>query len=173
MVDDICESNNIPEDKINIWKTDVQAFVDKQRYKLSDYLFETVKQTDQALLMISSGALSLSTLLAKWMIGDNPKYISLLSASWSLFALTIVLALLSLFASKKTIHERLEELEIYYNVTMQGFDNASDEPEPNITLRKSRTWARITSVLNGIAAISFCTAWIALAWFAFVNINRG
>ena len=115
---------------------------------------------DKAILSLSSALLGLSLGAMKNVVDlKQAKFLPLLFTSWWLFALAIILTLVSFIASQRAITRQLVLAEVYY---LHGDDSAVDAPN---------LWAKATGWLNGFSAFTFIFAVISTILFITPNIG--
>lgn len=115
---------------------------------------------DKAILSLSSGLLGLSLGAIKSVVDlEVAKYLPLLFISWGMFALAIILTLVSFLVSQRAIARQLVLAEAYY---LNGDDAA---------IEARNVWAGATEWLNGISALVFIVAVISTILFIAPNIG--
>lgn len=117
------------------------------------------QQFDKAILTLSGGGLGLSISFIHQVIQlENAFYKWLLILSWILFALSVMLTLISFITSQFAFDHQLKLAEKYY------VDN--DE----CALKEFNKPARATTIINITSAVSFLIAVISLVLFVSFNI---
>ena len=109
---------------------------------------------DKYLISLSSGALGLSIIFVNNIIKDNSIYCkSLLTISWILFSITILLVLISFFSSIHSFSKAISQTD----------SNSIHNEEPG------GTWNIFTKILNVINIIFFILGLIFLLTFVSIN----
>lgn len=109
---------------------------------------------DKYLISLSSGSLGLSIIFVNNIIKDNPIYCkSLLTISWVLFPITILLVLISFLSSIYSFSKAISQTD----------SNKIQNEEPG------GTWNLITKILNIIGVIFFLFGLILLLIFVSLN----
>lgn len=115
---------------------------------------------DKAILSLSSGLLGLSLGAIKSVVDlEVAKYLPLLFISWGMFALAIILTLVSFLVSQRAIARQLVLAEAYY---LNGDDAA---------IEARNVWAGATEWLNAFSALAFTVAVISTILFIIPNIG--
>ena len=133
------------------------------RNRLTEADFQVTKQTDQAILTISAGALTLSVTFIKLVI-DNPVAKGAIILAWSLFGASILFTLISLFTSRKSLKREIMKIDVQLKEKSGELKRQSQE------FLKDRTWQNITSFCNIASGSTFITAWFSLIFFMVNNL---
>lgn len=135
-----------------------RAYLD-HRKALIDLGNESLRTFDRAILVLSSGALGLSVVFLKDIVGLGPvEGTGYLFASWGLFMIAIIVNILSYLASWKdaqTERVKVDECATKGTLYLPG----------NNPYRLMTVWA------NSVALVCFVGAVTCLASFAFRNVG--
>jgi hypothetical protein len=120
-----------------------------------EYYYQTTKQLDQALLIVSTGALSINMGFVGEYDLDTSLVWALLTA-WSLLVVTIISTVISMYGSIKASMITINMIDdAIRNVTENG---------NNLDNSKS-SWKTTVKICNMVSAISFCISWPFLGIF--------
>lgn len=120
------------------------------------------ENADRAILSVSTAALGFSLAFLKDIVSLQEAIFPYLPyLSWALFALSIVVTLLSFFTSQKAIDEQLELAHKYY----------IDRDEAAAMLRPK--YAGVTDTLNKSGAILLVVGLLATCMFVGINLWKG
>jgi hypothetical protein len=112
---------------------------------------------DRTILTLSGGALALSITFVN-QIAPQPISVWILLVAWSLFALSLLLTLLSFWFSQHAIERALHLHTANYQGTQQ--ENSSNR------------YSAVTQNLNICSVLSFILAVVFLISFAFLNVIK-
>jgi hypothetical protein len=133
----------------------------KERESLVNAILEQSKSFDKYVLTLASGAFGLSLLFIKDAVSKPlTTTIPFLTASWTLFSISIALTLLSFLLSQEACKAQIE-IDKKVLVTNE-FDNVP-----------TNIFSVITYLLNWLSGSSFIAGIITLAIFGIKNINLG
>lgn len=120
------------------------------------------ENADRAILSVSTASLGFSLAFLKDIVSlQDPAFPFLPYLSWALFALSIVVTLLSFFTSQNAIDEQLALAHRYY----------IDRDEAAAVLRPK--YARVTDTLNKSGAALLVAGLLATCMFVGINLWKG
>jgi len=110
---------------------------------------------DKTVLSLSSGALGISFVFLKDIVGDTPASISLLMVAWISWALSSTSVLISFYMSHKALRHAIKQVDF----------NKIREEHPG-------SWYdKFTGFLNGFALILFVVGLFSMIWFIKMNLG--
>ena len=110
---------------------------------------------DKTVLSLSSGALGISFVFLKDIVGDTPTNISLLMVAWISWALSSTSVLISFYMSHKALRHAIKQVDA----------NKIREEHPG-------SWYdKVTGFFNGLGLILFVTGLFSMIWFIKTNLG--
>lgn len=134
-----------------------EVYLDERKL-LVDAIREGARSFDKAILTLSAGAFGLSLAFVKQIAPTvQPRTIILLITSWVLFAISILVTLISFLTSQSACRRQIEILES----KLSKKDDHTNTP------------AKWTDVLNITSIIMFVIGVVFLSTFAISNLREG
>lgn len=143
------------EIKIDTLKSNYKLYIEERKI-LVESLQKGSQSFDKAILTLASGSFGLTIIFLRDIVPipyENTKW--LLHYSWSLFALTILLILISFLTSQKAC---LRQIDNAYEVLVNHSTNIKNY------------WAIITMILNYTSIVLLIISYICWGLFVFQNL---
>lgn len=130
------------------------------RTHLLDALKSSSEHYDRGILTLSTAVLGLSIAFIKDIVPlPQATAVSLLTASWFLFALTVLSTLISFLVAHKALSVQLYNADQYYLKSKEDYFN------------KKNKWSSATVWLNLLSGTLFVSGIVLTVAFSYVNID--